>query len=197
MYDDFFYAKNRLTQTIVRTKRTGRLVRVLDVNEKFMCTVEVLNTDRLERVTLSKLDLTPVPLGYVQDGKTCTYIMRAPLRNDWRQGLRAQQVRAIVNGDLVPANFDKLSNMALYRTVNGLYPTFKQACRQLVLGRAECAFHRHWSIQNAWKGGLLLMWKGYHVGSIHGEKSIYWIKLHKQFRYLKEAVKEVLPYVCT
>lgn len=85
-YDTSDYAASRLVDTIVRIGQDP--VRIISVNDLAAVEVESLIRARRKRVNFNDLNLEPVQLGYVNYQGQAVYACRMPKRNDWRQGLR-------------------------------------------------------------------------------------------------------------
>jgi hypothetical protein len=122
--DNVEYARQRLNGTIIT--HMGKAVEVVDVIKKRgnkplqIVSMEVISGRPIDD-TIDGYDLTPAKLGFVNSGGNLAYIARKPLRNDWRQGLRAQQV-------VVPfatKNFIlKMQDVA--RTIENIFPTIDE-----------------------------------------------------------------------
>lgn len=165
--DDYHYAHTRLQDSLVRY--AGTIVRVIGVGERGITRFRYIKDNSEDEVHLDLLDTSPMPLGYVNGGRP-TYLTRIPKRRDWRQGLRENTMSFNV--------FDTHGVEAFIKTVNGVYPTFEEVVEER-LG----AWCREWALI-----GSAVHYKGRAVGRlVDGE-----IKLLEDFRYLSEALEEVL-----
>lgn len=145
-YDTVEYARSRLVETIIRLK--GSPVMVLGVSGKDSdITVEyndLLNDGVYGMAALSDCDLNPVPLGYVNHKRSSHYIMRTPMRRDWRQGLRMLNLV-----DAEGAQPRLVSYASIGQTILGKFPSFKLSLEMLStksLKNKSIAFHRDFAI---------------------------------------------------
>jgi len=121
---------------------------------------------------LRKMNLEPVPLGYVNfTKKDALYIMRKPMREDWRQGLRSHNVYSHVG------YMDELPMLELHSTVVGDYPTYDFCSRQKFI----TAFCRDFACSNK-----QLCYKGSVVGDANGLSNTH---IHLR-EYLEEMIHE-------
>ncbi len=183
-YDDADYANTRLAGTIVRTK-DGEPVRVKNVGYNFLTIIEPLDDAGLKEIGLYDLDLEPVPLGYVQHDNAFVYVCRAPMREDWRQGLRHNNMRIVAAEDAELRPRD-LSNHYLRLCIRGEYADFDDCIKQIKLGRDTVAFHREWAI-TAYE---TLLHKGFEVGEFYLDRRE--CTLYEDYSFLSEALEETL-----
>jgi hypothetical protein len=143
--DNVDYARQRLVETIITYK--GKAHQVLDVkkargNKPLVITsTEVLSGDIIND-DIDNYDLTPVKLGFVNANEAVGYIVRKPMRNDWRQGLRAQQVYIPYASS--PNFFVDFRDVA--RTIEGIFPTIEEIYEQ---EKPMRAFSRDFSMNKA------------------------------------------------
>jgi hypothetical protein len=179
VYDlnDIGYARERLTDTIVRYNR--RAVWVKHITGQGKVTFEYLSTGTRRTCELHELNLKSPLLGYVNTEKSPSYVVRRPMRRDWRQGLRhnnltcigynARDIRGIPNADLA-------------RTIKGRYPNFKEVMESYELGDVKgLAWSRQWALV---KGAV--WYKGLKVGAIKRGAP----KLSGPYTYLQESLEE-------
>ena len=146
-YDTVEYAKSRLIETIIRLN--GSPVMVLGVhgtNDSINVEYnDLINDGTYGIAKLSDCDLNPVPLGYVNHKKSSYYIMRTPMRRDWRQGLRMLNLV-----DAEGAQPRLVSYASIGQTILGKFPSFKETLGMLSSkGRypiKSLAFHRDFAI---------------------------------------------------
>ena len=172
MYDTAEYASSRLQDTIV--KYGGRAVSVCRVEEDLTCVIRRLGTIETHVVPLSELDLTPIRLGYVNFERGSYYLQRVPKRNDWRQGLRNNNV-----------NHGILLEPCLSELLEGIYPSLGECVDATESGHDEKAFSRFFSVS---QGGCLNYKGRRHVGEVRGGKPV----LLGDFKFLEEVLKESL-----
>jgi hypothetical protein len=185
--NDYEYARTRLEGTIVRELKTGEPVYVHSISQEGVCLVAYLKNGDLgladSHIHLDDINCKPVPLGYVNTHTRATYLMRMPLRRDWKQGLRA--ANCLSSG----RNVFNICNKALRNCIKNEYPSFKEVVAELIgtqhRGMKIKAFHRHWAISS---NGLLLYRNLQEVGIISRGKPL----LKTQFNYLKESLSEIV-----
>lgn len=194
LYKDKGYANGRLQGTIVRRKKIPVLVREIRGDA-----VSALNmvTKEEEVFNYKELDITPVPLGYVNFNKHAFYLTRSPVRNDWRQGLRDRSmVWRWYSYDDYTQQYALITKAGkdcgipidcLAKTIMDEYPTFRRALSSLkLLNKANSmSFSRFFAI----RGDNSLMYRTLKVGDINENGKIV---LLDKFFYLKESVQEVL-----
>lgn len=169
MYDDDRHARLRLCDSLVLTKR-GTPILVNDViNGKVVYSIGP-ELSRRGSCDLSKVNVSPPPLGYLNLYRGCTFLSRVPKRRDWRQGLRPNNVKT-GSGD--SATFSMINSY--YRQK---YPSFQEA-----LLKGSCAFSRVFAVD-----GSALMYKGGLVGNIiNGEP-----RLLPEYEFLSGLLEESL-----
>lgn len=88
MYQDADYAISRLLETIVLFGNTA--VKVRGVDEDLDCSVKEVISGKTHTVPLAELNVNDLPLGFCIDEESSRlkYVVRKPMRRDWRQGLR-------------------------------------------------------------------------------------------------------------
>jgi hypothetical protein len=119
-YDEADYANNRLRDTLVRLK-DGTPIQILIIHSSTQVVYMNLLNKQEKICTLADLNIDPVPLGYCNAGQSCTYLVRMPMRQDWKQGLRSNSLRDI-NGRKVDINIYTIA-----QTIIGKFPSFSEA----------------------------------------------------------------------
>lgn len=136
MYDDPQYAESRLAQTIVR-KEDGDPVTVEGVfrndDGEIICNVYDHRVKLFKHQPLNRLNLKPMPLGYINSGAFPSYLSRRPRRQDWRQGLR----RANLSSGRFLLEVTSLPQIFLDNIIDGKYPKISTVLRRI---RAEQVF---------------------------------------------------------
>ena len=118
-YDnDYEYAHAKLSGSIVRHK--GQPVTVFSVNEEGAAIKNHI-TLLCNCVPLEELDLTPVPLGYVNLGDGANYLTRIPHRS-WKQGVRFGSLHTFSK---YVCNFS-VEGIELTNTILGRYPKLEK-----------------------------------------------------------------------
>ena len=187
-YDDYQYAVERLCGTFIKTKK-GAFIKVCDSYSDKRFVVQFSNgaTDVLKLVDL---DLTPVPLGYVNHNESSVFVCRAPLRRDWRQGLRSN--------NLVQYGQEYQEELPLHRSENifvvehavqNKYPHYSECVDAIEETNSSKAFCRYVTID---ENGRLVYKGRHHIGEVHDTKRL---NLFQQFdlltEYMNEHTKEV------
>lgn len=189
--NDYAYAETRIQGTILRVAKGGEPVYVHHVLPNGHCLVVHIDQDfndpgNVIQVNLDDLDLRPVPLGYVNCAGDATYLMRIPLRRDWKQGLRRENCwssgRSL--GD-IPMKDVK-------NCIMGRYPSFRKAVKDVRVGvsrgrKKTIAWHRHWAVNT---DGSVFYKNHEPVGVVDFETGK--VSLHPSYSYLKEALQETV-----
>lgn len=160
--DDYQYAATRLIGTIV--KYGGEPVEVVDF-ENGTVSIKNLVSDMCTEVDLSSLDLTPVKLGYVDIDGRIVYVARVPKREDWRQGLRNNNINL------------NLEKEWIVRCILGKYEPFKSQSE-----KDSFCWHRDWAV---YMGEL--HFKKNKVGTYAKGSEVPLLDEH--YKFLEEALK--------
>ncbi len=181
--EDWVYANSRLAGSIIRLQHSGEPVEVSSVEEGGLVQGVTLNSPanrKNVRCKLSDLNMTPVPLGYVNYNKNAFFVARKPKRNDWRQGMRYDNITAYgYEVRAIPMSYIRL-------TIINKYPTLQKAIGSTSSGVChKMAWHRLWAIDQ--RGSVYYRGEETPVGSLVGGR----IVLSKAYQYLKEALAEV------
>lgn len=180
MYKEAQYAKQRLLETVVRWQGNAVLVKeISDGNVIF----KMINSNSLGSCKFNELNIDPVPLGYCNLGVNCVYLARLPMREDWKQGLRFNNLR---NSENLPVDIP-WKNIA--KTIEGVYPSFSDCLKAIKAGKIQSmAFSRNFAMDN----NLHLTYKGnYKVGCVNDVDNY---TLENKFIYLKEMAAEEIGF---
>lgn len=176
-YKNIEYAANRLSGCIVNTIYNDPVyvIGLSDEDDKFSC-LRLKDSDVIALMN-DELDITPVSLGFVNLRYTVSYLARMPMREDWRQGLRSNNV---VN--LLGPRFSEIPKKRLYSTIVGSYPKLP-SCLRFVAGDGwkMRAFHKHWAVNSAGQ----LWYKNSVVGKVEGKELV----LSDKFSYLSKKLE--------
>jgi hypothetical protein len=186
MYNDNVeYASQRLTGTIVRVGEVPVYVSSVTKTrqEGIICKIHDLQEPDADGdgkfVSVDTLNLKPVPLGYINYGVSCYYLVRKPMRNDWRQGLRRGN-SAFVGEE----GFFELPYQELSQTILGKYPKVRDALALVETRRKDkVAFSRDFAVGHY----KTLHYKGRCVGTFDKQPA-----LDKKYFYLNEYLQETL-----
>ena len=142
-----------------------------------------------------KLDYNPVPLGYVNwvvfGQRVNVYAaMRIPLRV-WKVGLcsKSLSIRPLGYTEDPPTTSKMMTSVQLAMTVKGQYPTFAQACDEMIeseAGEAFTAFSRRFAISK--HGALYNLYHQKPVGSWN--RGTRELDLRPRFKFLHEVLAE-------
>lgn len=186
--DDKEYVSMRITDTIVRDIRINRITYVKGVIEDDEGTMRIhckgFETGVSYTTKLENLDLTSPPLGNVVYEGDVYYVSRQPKRNDWRQGLRKENLCYTRKGNTRTYRLPSLD--ILDTPIFNKYPSYKESIHLISVGyQKECAFGRCFSLD---KGKKLWYKQRMRVGGDeHGVPT-----LMKKFSWLQEALDDEL-----
>lgn len=144
-YDTAAYAASRLVDTIILYDGAPVIVRTVkssDAGTGIAVTfTEILDpTEKVKTDDISKFNLDPVRLGYVNYRKDPVYLTRAPMRRDWRQGLRALNIY-----DADGNNPRMIPYHVIAQTIMNRYPTFASILETMsspLFEHGGLAYHR-------------------------------------------------------
>lgn len=189
--DNVAYAYGRLVQTIIRYE--GKAVEVVDVqlvarDRPLRIISSVILTGEIVSDSIDNYDLTPVKLGWVNNynNLTTSYLTRAPVRQDWRQGFRPHTARVFVR-PMDGRKVDVFDKHAIAKTIEGQFPPFGEVISKLKKNRIKgtaLAWCRDFSMTAMGE----IMYKMYgKVGNfIDGT-----ILLDEQYVWVEESLREV------
>jgi len=159
--------------------------------------------EKRTEVSLNALDLTPVSLGFLvrkvpsKKGIGAIFktsiISRLPIRA-WKIGLSNENIRVDILNETGDREYESiLVSKELRDTINGKYCNLQEAKTLLSLEGISgiIPFHRHFALEKSNKGGFSLLHyrhKKVPIGEINGDG----VSLNKSFRFLNEALEEVL-----
>lgn len=139
MYDkDYEYAHSRLVNTIVRNGKHPVLVKAVRGDGSVI--TETIITERRRECALEDLDLSSPPLGYINTPRGVQYIARKPMRRDWRQGLRSNNM-VVLGG-----RRSEVTPRMIYAAIRGVYPTLAEAMERSMIDGISVAFSREWAV---------------------------------------------------
>lgn len=182
-YESEADVKLRLGSSLVRKGETPVYIKGVESINK------VIVYDPIKRETdfakVSDLNLTPVPLGYVERDGEVLYVTRKPTRK-YKQGLTQENMVAkdVLSGRLVALRID---DRGLSKAILGQYPSIEQSFQQCRDGADIVPFSREWAVAN-YKGELCVMHKGSVVGYVGDDN----VMLSPDKYFLKESLMEVL-----
>lgn len=175
--DDQEYTAMRLVNTVVRDKDKKVLVEILHImeerNELRAGVRRIQGDDELYHVSLDSLDLSSPLLGNVDYLGHTYFISRMPKRNDWRQGLRKDNLVYVYEG--VMHNYNLPYMKLLNAPVFNKYKPYKK-------GRA---FSRNFSVDT--EGNVWYKCREKIGKDINGVPI-----LDEKYEWLKEALEDAL-----
>ena len=187
---------NRFTGTYFRLgKRFVQVNKVSAKRGKKEATVWCPESDEEITVPLEDLDFQPPELGFVdcdlpqQALLGVVNVRRRPVRNDWRQGIRAAQLYMTYHGTPVNASnlFGSKENFTrLRRAVTNKFATVKEAIDKLDEEYSSVALGHSFALSDQMK--VLYEDLGA-VGVLGWDRSV---KLDAKYRFLKQRIEKEL-----
>jgi hypothetical protein len=182
--EDYEYAATRLSGTVVRLNNQPVFIKDIDHVSGDAYYLDN-SAGKVQKCHLKELDLTPIPLGYVNVGRYTGYVQRVPSRS-YKQGLHGN---SLFCKDL---HVDLISE-GLFNTVRGIFPKTLEAVELLMCGEAEeKAFSRRFSISTGPKNSFKLNYGGNTVGTValnFGAMNLNYSFADK-FKFLQETLEE-------
>lgn len=124
-YTNVAYAQSRLVGTVVRVK--GKAAYIDQITAKRISYIDWV-TGGAEEAKIEDMDITPVPLGYCNTMKVTPYLVRYPVRQDWKQGLRHKTLKTICNHDIKVIS-EMIPWADVFKTINGEFPKFEEVLK--------------------------------------------------------------------
>lgn len=184
-YDTVEYAKSRLSETIITHQGQPYFVsQVGGTNDKIIVVLTSLVEDKIITANLDECDINPVRLGYVNHKLMSYYIMRAPMRKDWRQGLRMMNI-ITPDGE----NPRAIGWKSIAETIMGKYPKYHDAITQVSKPASikKMAFSRDFSINRIGE----IEYKGmFPIGSVNMENGN--VLIHDNMNWVADAFNETM-----
>lgn len=179
-YDEPAYANDRLAGTIVRLG--GKAIKIKAISAGGETSFSFLVSGRPGVCLLKDIDITPVPLGFVNFRGLAHYLSRCPVRKDWKQGLRTHTMRF---SDGLFA--EDVPYKQIGCTIEGDYPALKDAITALNQGNvAKMAFCRNFAID----AGKKLYYKAIgEVGELIDLKDKRY-RLNDNHKWIQETLEE-------
>jgi hypothetical protein len=169
--EDWAYANTRVRGTYVLHK--GQLKFVGGVNP------DGVLLENVGLVPLDEIEVQNFNLGYVNFRGQASYLSRKPMRHDWRQGLRQNNVVHYTG-----YSFDRLPKKCISKTLTCDFPSFDTCVKKVGKSAISLAWDRNWAIDS----GLKVRYKfGRAVGKFEDK-----IVLDRNSLHLKEALEESL-----
>ena len=184
--NDYEYAATRLNGTIIC--RNGMPLQVLEVMRDGNVICQTIITERRREFPLKDFDLSTPELGFINHKGGIHYLARVPKRDDWRQGLRTNSVKDMLDKS-------RMSNSMIYKGIRGKFPTFEEAVELSLMEGHKVAFSRHWALRANHERGCSLFYKWYgEAGRCSYEGTDVQLEPGEayQFQHLRESLEEVL-----
>jgi hypothetical protein len=184
MWDNRDDAEAYLTGTYVR--KDNELVYIRDVSdngdEDYTIHYMHAATGDNHSCYLSDLDISPLPLGFVNARGVAKYVMRKPQRR-WKHGLDNSNAVFMHCGSPHLDRFQVQGNCnGLQKAVLNDYPTLLASISNVALGGGSCAFSRSFAVK-----GNDLYYKAGKVGNVREDHSL---NIAPEFAYLQELLQE-------
>ena len=189
------YLRMRLNKTVVRHKELNEPVLLEEVvnvfNDHFLVEGFFLHEDGMfssDTLDSRELVIDDMPLGYLSNSSL--YTTRCPLREDWRQGLRRNNIVSVRDGitDNLPFGDTTEMLIELRSPFKNLYKGFasvKDFAARAAVGHYT-PIHRDW----AGRSGVLC-WKGWNVGKFTRD-DFGSVTLLDEWKFLSEDLEEAL-----
>lgn len=156
--NDPAYVEGRLRQTVVRLN-TGAPVFVESVGtdmtvrgEKLLLYYRYISISKFSDIAnkrIEEFDLTSPPLGYTNYEGKSYFLSRYPMRRDWRQGLRRDNLAESAEGRTRPYTFSSLSPLVIPILKN--YPSYRETIERVEDIYTSCAFTRNFALDDRGK----------------------------------------------
>lgn len=183
--EDWDYAGARLRDSLVRTVN-GEPLFVYAVRDDLSVSGCLLNSHNQEiTVGLDDLDLSPVPLGYVNKDRSVSYVSRSPCRH-YKQGLTNYTMN--VRGSPV-----SLTSRFLANTIMGKYPSLECVMEDILTEESRAqAFSRNFCVRKLEGSKPALLYKSVPVGLIswNSDACRANFSLNDDCQYLNEVLEE-------
>lgn len=189
MFDDCDFANGRLSGTIIKLSDGTPII------------VEQVRGGRVEYRTLSDyeysecpfspnhIDLSPLPLGYVNGTNEAYYLCREPKRR-WKQGLDAPGVKRILEDKAY--NFPLFEfRPALIQAFQGKYATISKCIKLAKKGKAQ-AFSQRYALRGYGGDKAQLEYMGGVIGTFNYDTEEF--ELEHEHKYLLEDIMEAIHH---
>lgn len=176
--NDYDYANGRLAGTIVRNGKYP--IRVHGVRGDGICECATILRGTHKEIHLDDLDLSSPAMGFVPERSS--YLVRQPKREDWRQGLRSNNVKDLIKGGAV-------RDVDIFKAIVGKFPPLSQVLESATFEGGVHPFHRNWAVEVV--GGVIHLhykWFGV-VGCWEKEHEP---QLNEGYEELSQQLQEVL-----
>jgi len=178
--DNIEYARMRLANTYVEYH--NKLVHIDDIVVGEGGNLYASTSKGETLIKLKELDISSPTLGYVNDNNYSYYITRKPIRRDWRQGIRPQNLVLFFGGQEHQPTHELIKK--LVQPINDKYKTFKESLSKVKRGGGSCAFSREFCVKD---DGSMWYKERYSVGYVDKDGKP---KLHDKYLWLEEALKD-------
>ena len=174
---DYMYARDKLIDSLVMHDGKPVYIRHINVSDG---EVEYLFNNKEGFCQVEDLDLTPVPLGFVNLRDECLYVSRRPARH-WKQGLRDITINCV--GHKVG-----IFSTDLHNTIMNIYPSIN-LCEEYIINKEKhsCAFSRKYCLEMGEEVINILR-----INTPVGEFSNGNIFLYENYEFLREELEEIL-----
>jgi hypothetical protein len=193
--DDAEYAASRIVGTYLPLTEKRGLAYILDVKKKQgsnsleqASVVAAVKKDPPEVMKIKDFLFAVGTLGYVNSGYLgATYLIRLPLRRDFKQGLRANQLAIQRNTSLNNISSEWLSShvVPVSNCLNGVYPSLEESIESIDEINEDTAFSKMFALSSKYK----LLYKGFNVGELTKEDKL---KLEPKFSFLEQELSKVV-----
>jgi hypothetical protein len=127
-------------------------------------------------------------LGYVNSGyQGASYLVRIPIRRDYKQGLRSNQCAIQRNTQMLNLQGDWIANnvKAVSNCLNNVFPRLEEAIERVDEQNDDVAFCKMFALSSKYK----LLYKGFNAGVLTKEDTL---KLDPNFSFLEQELAKVV-----
>ncbi len=183
--NDHNYAASRLEGTVIMTTG-GEPVMVYGVYPDMSLSVHIIAEGKDIKLPAEEAVYTPVQLGYVNMKRgDALYVVRKPMRRDWRQGMRKANVTVIGR----QFNANNLNYKDMVPTMKGTFPAFNLVVDKFVNDMLDKSIA--WCRDFALLPSGEIEYRGSHRVGYFNKKNGECV-LKEEYTYLNEALEETL-----
>lgn len=179
MYELIDYARGRLDDTVIMIDGSPSFIKMVTGNRELVFRNLTLDDGGAISMDSDKVDLTPIPLGYLNSVFGASYLVRLAQRR-WKQGL---DKRAVMVRGKDCRREDWFYTEDMEQCLTNVYPSFEEAKALAIKDDITVAFNKRWAIS----AKDSLFHRGMLVGTCKKK-----VSLQKVYKYLQEILEEVI-----
>lgn len=188
---DWEYASSRIRDTVIRDK-SGNPIYVYSVGPSGIEGDNYLCPTKSVALPWDKLDYSPAPLGYVNQGRKTFYAGRIPTRH-YKQGLNSTNFRSFS----LDGGYTQYNSPHTFACIKGLYPKLPEAVESVLTHEVfSCGFSRHFALRHE-GNDLIIFHREVLVGKASWNMEACELNyvLDTNYKYLEELLQEELGHV--